>query len=214
LSRLGIPRSAAGFALVVGITANAVLAQQAEPYGPGGESPPDSESSRVAKGAHTRVELKRWLTSRGTPDESTRTTFRVDRLLEGPVALLRLVRMLAPVQLRFLEASAHRTVFETQFQQVVSVAGLPHHAVGEHADRVVRHLYQVTRLQRRHRRAVAAEPHHVARAQGRVAAHARKVVLHAEDHDLVSRLRSSSGPAPAARAAPALRHTGCPARPC
>jgi hypothetical protein len=37
-----------------------------------------------------RVELKRQNTSRGTPDESTRTTLRFERLLGGPLRLLRL----------------------------------------------------------------------------------------------------------------------------
>lgn len=170
--------------------ATAALAQQAEQPGPGDAGPPDPELGRLTRDHHTRVELKRWLTSRGTPDESTRTIVRVDRLLDGPVALLRLdvpfpdedtdfngspfephlgdikarvgfrafksgrlsfptflemtlptadpktlgtgkyqlgaaVRMLAPMQVPFLEATAHRTVFEAQLQQVVSVAGDP-----------------------------------------------------------------------------------------
>ncbi len=130
------------------------------------------------------------MTSRGTPDESTRTILRLDRYLGGPVAVLRLdvplpdeqtdfngdpfsprlgdiktrvgfrafksgdltilpfvevtfptadpktlgtgkyqlsgaARILKRVQPPFLDASAHRTAFETQVQQVVSVAGDP-----------------------------------------------------------------------------------------
>jgi hypothetical protein len=180
----------ASLALAIGITANAALAEKADPSGPGGASPQDSELGAFAKGASTRVELKRWLTSRGTPDESTRTNFRVDRLLDGPIALLRLevpfpdeetdfngspfqphlgdikarvgfrpftsadltfpsfveatfptadpktlgtgkyqlgvgLRMIAKVQLPIADAAAHRSAFESQFQQVVSVAGDP-----------------------------------------------------------------------------------------
>jgi hypothetical protein len=39
---------------------------------------------------HGRLELKRQNTSRGTPDESTQTTLRVERFYEGPVTALRL----------------------------------------------------------------------------------------------------------------------------
>jgi hypothetical protein len=128
------------------------------------------------------------MTSRGTPEESTRTTLRFDHFLHGPVDYLRLdvplpdeqtdfngspfqprlgdikvragfralgsgnlayrtfaeltfptadpaslgtgkyqlgggVRIVARLQPPFLEAAAHRTAFETQVQQVVSVAG-------------------------------------------------------------------------------------------
>ena len=128
------------------------------------------------------------MTSRGTPEESTRSNLRLERFLDGPVALLRLdlpfpdeqtdfngdpfnprlgdvklragfralrsgslafpsfvemtfptadpetlgagkyqlgaaLRMLAPIEAPFLDPAAHRTVFEAQVQQVVSVAG-------------------------------------------------------------------------------------------
>lgn len=179
----------AGAALLA-LAAGSALPQQAEQPGLGDAGAPDSPPRSIARDHHTRVEIKRWMTSRGTPDESTRTTLRMDRLLDGPVALLRLdlplpdedtdfngspfephlgdikarvgfrplksdnltfpsfvemtfptadpetlgtgkyqlgvgVRMLAPVQMPFLEASAHRTLLETQLQQVGSVAGDP-----------------------------------------------------------------------------------------
>lgn len=128
------------------------------------------------------------MTSRGTPDETTKTTLRLERFFAGTVRLLRLdlpfpdeetdfsgspfdprlgdikiragfqplrsgelsfpsfvevtfptadpdslgsgklqvgaaLRMLAPVRLPFPDPGAHRSVFEAQVQQVVSVAG-------------------------------------------------------------------------------------------
>src|SRR6185503_13619631 len=54
--------------------------------------------------------------------------------------------------------------------------------IRQHPDRRVRHLDQVPGLERRHGRAVAAEPDHVAGMQGQVARHAGDVVRDAEDH--------------------------------
>ncbi len=82
--------SAALLALAAGAAATVALPQQAAKPGPEDAGPQDSELRSIARDHHTRIELKRWLTSRGTPDESTRTIVRVDRLLDGPVALLRL----------------------------------------------------------------------------------------------------------------------------
>ena len=39
---------------------------------------------------HGRLELKRQNTSRGTPDESTQTTLRIETFFDGPVSVLRL----------------------------------------------------------------------------------------------------------------------------
>jgi hypothetical protein len=49
-----------------------------------------SETRTGAPGWHGRVELKRQNTSRGTEDESTKTTLRLETFFTGPVSLLRL----------------------------------------------------------------------------------------------------------------------------
>ena len=70
-------------------SADTAGARSAEPATIGRDSdapdPPASGSTW-----HGRVELKRENTSRGTPEESTKTTLRVERFLTGTVALLRL----------------------------------------------------------------------------------------------------------------------------
>lgn len=137
---------------------------------------------------HGRLEIKRQNTSRGTPDESTQTTLRVETFLDGPVSALRLdvplpdektdfegdpfnphlgdvkirakfrplksgeytfpsfvemtfptgdpesggsgkyqlsggIRMIAPLDLPVARPKDHKAQFETEVQQVVSVAG-------------------------------------------------------------------------------------------
>jgi hypothetical protein len=155
------------------------------------DAPPDeSPSSAQSRGWHGLIELKRQNTSRNSPDESTRTTLKIDSFLAGPVSLLRLelpfpdeetdfsgspfnpklgdiktrigfralkagpysypafievtfptanpeslgsgkyqlsagVRMLAPVMLPYADPRSHKSLFETQVQQVNSVGGDP-----------------------------------------------------------------------------------------
>src|SRR5687767_7438644 len=55
-------------------------------------------------------------------------------------------------------------------------------SIRKHADGRVRHLHEIAGLERRHGRAVAAEPDHVAGMQRHVARRARDVMRDAEDH--------------------------------
>jgi len=51
--------------------------------------PWDSDSAVQGGDFHGRLELKRTNTSRGTPEESTKTTLRVEKFIDGTVALVR-----------------------------------------------------------------------------------------------------------------------------
>ena len=53
-------------------------------------SPDESESPASSRDWHGRIELKRQNTERGTTDESTKTTLRIESFFKGPVRLLRL----------------------------------------------------------------------------------------------------------------------------
>ncbi|HUH94914.1 MAG TPA: hypothetical protein VL742_17435 [Casimicrobiaceae bacterium] len=54
-------------------------------------SPETDSGEAAAEGKKRwRIELKRQSTARGTPSESTKTNVKIERLLEGPVSLLRL----------------------------------------------------------------------------------------------------------------------------
>lgn len=50
---------------------------------------PDSESPIPSHDWHGRIELKRQNTERGTTDESTKTTLRIESFFKGPIRLLR-----------------------------------------------------------------------------------------------------------------------------
>jgi hypothetical protein len=50
---------------------------------------PDSESPIPSRDWHGRLELKRQNTERGTTDESTKTTLRIESFFKGPIRLLR-----------------------------------------------------------------------------------------------------------------------------
>jgi hypothetical protein len=73
--------------------APAATANEADPRSTDpGETGQDSDASGPPASRstwHGRIELKRENTSRGTPDESTKTTLRIERFFTGPVALLR-----------------------------------------------------------------------------------------------------------------------------
>ena len=168
----------------------AAMAQQAEPPAAGGTGPAEGELPGSIAGRAARIEFKREMTSRGTPEETTKTSLRFERFLGGAVALLRLdiplpdaetdfngdpfqphlgdlkarvgfrapkrgdlsflpfveatfptadpktlgtgkyqlglgLRVRERMRLPLVEASAHRTLFETQVQQVASVGGDP-----------------------------------------------------------------------------------------
>lgn len=55
-----------------------------------GNSPDASDAVTARTPARWRLEFKRQNTARGTPEESTKTTGKIERLLDGPVSLLRL----------------------------------------------------------------------------------------------------------------------------
>ena len=55
------------------------------------EAPPETSPSPAgSKGWHGLIELKRQNTSRNTPEESTKTTLKIDTFLNGPVSLFRI----------------------------------------------------------------------------------------------------------------------------
>lgn len=183
-------KRAAVLAFAAGTMATPAMAQQVAQPAAGDEVPVASETPGSLVGRNARIELKREMTSRGAPEESTKTSLRFERFLSGPVTLLRLdiplpdaetdfngdpfqphlgdlkarvgfrtlrradlsflpfveatfptadpktlgtgkyqlgigVRIRDRVTLPFVDASAHRTLFETQVQQVASVAGDP-----------------------------------------------------------------------------------------
>jgi hypothetical protein len=66
-------------------------ADGAQPSSAAPEAPRDDESKPPPRGEgwHGRIELKRQNTSRGTPEESTKTTLRVETFFTGPVEVLR-----------------------------------------------------------------------------------------------------------------------------
>jgi hypothetical protein len=53
-------------------------------------SPDESESPIPSRDWHGRIELKRQNTERGTTDESTKTTLRIESFFKSPITLLRL----------------------------------------------------------------------------------------------------------------------------
>jgi hypothetical protein len=67
------------------------VAGSAQPPSAAPEAPRDDESKPPPRGEgwHGRIELKRQNTSRGTPEESTKTTLRVETFFTGPVEVLR-----------------------------------------------------------------------------------------------------------------------------
>jgi hypothetical protein len=103
-AEMSLPR-AAGLALFViacGAAASDAVAQRTPGASPHDAQPrsaesgaaeqrPDEESGSPARGDgwHGRIELKRQNTSRGTPEESTKTTLRVETFFRGPVEMLR-----------------------------------------------------------------------------------------------------------------------------
>ncbi|MCU0790350.1 MAG: hypothetical protein MUE79_04770 [Nitratireductor sp.] len=83
------------FALAAACAPAAVQALQPEGASTSPALPTQPHKDRGGSGAATapgqwRLELKRQNTARGTPDESTKTTLKIERLLDGPVTLLRL----------------------------------------------------------------------------------------------------------------------------
>lgn len=91
------PAWSAWFALFMACVPDDAQAQAAQPEGTSPTLSARLEEGSGGPGAATaqhggnwRLELKRQNTARGTPDESTKTVFKIERLLDGPVALLRL----------------------------------------------------------------------------------------------------------------------------
>ncbi len=89
------------FATTIWFVASDALAQQLPAGGPDDEKPgvtesadsdepPEASSSPApSKGWHGLIELKRQNTSRNSPEESTKTTLKIDTFLTGPVSLFR-----------------------------------------------------------------------------------------------------------------------------
>jgi hypothetical protein len=81
--------------MAVWLAASVAWAQQpstaaAEEARSSGAGKPSGNSESSSSGKWGRFELKRENTERGTPEESTKTTLRLEKFLEGPIAVLRL----------------------------------------------------------------------------------------------------------------------------
>ena len=88
--RLGAMSLAILIMIASGVASNA-LAQPAPPGPAATGGDPDAPASTALDSTwHGRIELKRESTSRGSPEESTKTTLRIERFLTGTVTLLRL----------------------------------------------------------------------------------------------------------------------------